>query len=69
MLSLVIGYMVILVFIGISSYYSIGTVRITPTQTDDAIFGYLAPNVYAKKKIFQYLRVKKYFLRINQTIL
>ena len=61
LLSLVIGYMVILVFIGISSYYSIGTVRITPTQTDDAIFGYLAPNVYAKQKNISIPESKKIF--------
>jgi hypothetical protein len=61
LLSLIIGYLIVLLFIGISSYNSLGTVRITPTQTDDAIFGYLAPNVYAKQKDISISESKKIF--------
>ena len=44
MISMFSGYLLVILLIAISSYYTLGKVRITPTQADSAIFGYLAPN-------------------------
>lgn len=63
MISLFSGYLLVILFIAISSYYTFGKVRITPTQSETAIFGYLAPNVYAKQKKISIAESKKIFLQ------
>lgn len=55
------GYSLVCCFILIMSYNSIGIPRISPTQIEDGIYGYLVPNVYAKKNNISLSESKKIF--------
>lgn len=63
--SLFLGYSFVLFFVALSSYHSIGKFRITPTQSEDVLYGYLAPNIYAKQNNLTISKSKEFFFYVK----
>jgi len=62
---LILGYMSIIIFIGLNNIVVNDKFRITPTQGGDALYGYLAADIYAYKNNLSISEVRKLFFIEN----